>query len=203
MRDMNQTLDELDIQLERIVGSDLQSIRLTDAVFVNPNLEYSDYRLVPVPRKLDELKALTLVSYYVEDKAVGFYLREQIRDKLKSFSLEDRLSLEILLCGKKELVLEYLLLNNEISSRTFFGNIVPLGKRLFNQLHFSRRKLGPVVKPVWRRGYKDKGTLRPITKRLPNYDYSFTDAQNEKERIDDYYQSYLNQVLEILSELLE
>lgn len=200
MRDKNQNPDELNIQLGRICRKkNLQSLRLTEAVFVNPNLEYR-ITIGPLPRTLWELKALILISYFCDDEAVGFFLREEIREHLH-FSLEDSLSLEILLCGEKNVVLNYFYLNEEISNRTFFGNLVPLGIELFNNLRFIRRKLGPVVKPVYRRGYKDKGSLRPVTKWLPSYDWTFVEEQNRRERIKDQYSEYLKQVLELLRNL--
>lgn len=197
MRDKNLNPEQLNIQLTRICRHSLQNLVLTEAVFVNPNLEY-EIILGPLPRKLGELKALAFISYFVNDEAVGFYLREEIREKrLRHFSLEDQLSLEILLEGRN-VAINYFHLNEEISSRTFFGNFVPLGIKLFNLLKFTRRKLGKPVKSVYRRGYKDHGSRRPEVKWLPSFDFSWTEAQNERERIQNSYNKYLEQLIKIL-----
>lgn len=198
MRDKNLTPLALDAQIAKAVAAkEPKRLVLTEAVFVNPNLQYV-LRLGPLPSKLLDRKALALVSYWVPDEALGFYLREEIREKLDQYDLKDRLQLEILLFGRKDLVLNWLFLNESMSSRDLFGTWIEHGVLAFNELKFHKRRLRDPVEPVYRRGYKDKGSRRPETAWLPSFDYSWTELQNEKERIDDLYQAYLSQVLEIL-----
>lgn len=198
MRDTNLTTEQLSVQLERSLRKNLQELVLTEAVFVNPNLEY-EVTVNPLPRKLNELKALVLASYYSPDSAFGFFLREKVEERISHYDLGSQLQLEILLSGRREILLNYLILNESLTERAFFGNWVPLAIQTFNRLKLKRRKLRKPVEPVYRRGYKDKGSRRPEFKWLPTYDFSFTERQNELERIDDQYQAYLTEVLEILS----
>lgn len=198
MRDKNLNPEQFNIQLERILKRKLQSLVLTEAVFVNPNLQL-EISIGPLPKKLLDLKALLIVSYFCKDRALGFFLREEIREKrIRQFSLQDKLSLEILLLGKKELICNYLFLSQEWTTRTFFGNILPRGIELFNNLRIVRRKLRKPTKPVWRRGYKDKGSRRPETQWLPSSDFSWTEIQNDRERIENQYQLYLRKVITLL-----
>lgn len=197
MRDKNLTPEQLEVQLGRNFSRKLENLVLTEAVFVNPNLQYK-ISLGPLPTKLRKLEALILASYFATDEALGFYLREEIREKITQFDLYDRLRLEILLSCQKSGLIKYLYLDESITERTLFGNIVPAGVEAFNNLKFSRRKLRKPEKPVYRRGYKDKGSRRPESSWLPSEDFTFTEFQNEKERIEDLYKSYLDQVLEIL-----
>jgi len=58
-------------------------------------------------------------------------------------------------------------------------------------------------KALRKRGYNDHGSKRPDDKWLPKFDWSFTEAQNEKERKETYQDKVYHRILRILWELLE
>lgn len=201
MRDKNLDPENFNTQIAKICRRNLSFKVLTEAVFVNPNLEY-EIGVAPLPRRLADVRDLLIVSYYSPDEAFGIFVRAEVEWKiLRNFSTEDKLQLEILLSGERKVVENYLLLNEEISERTFFGNMLPNGIRIFNSLSVRRRKLRKPTKSVYRRGYKDHGSRRPNEKWLPSYDYSFTEEFNFRNQVNNQVQQYLHQVLEILREL--
>lgn len=70
-----------------------------------------------------------------------------------------------------------------ISTREIFGTILQEDLlRAFRELQLVPEKTGPVIKPVRRKGYKDKGTWRPPHRWIPKSDYSLNEQQLEIEK---------------------
>jgi hypothetical protein len=88
-------------------------------------------------------------------------------------------------------------------SRDLYGNFLRKGMEALEALRPRFKKKGPIKKANRKRGYNDHGSRRPDSKWLPSYDYSFTEAQNEKERKETYQDKVYHRVLRILRELSE
>jgi beta-galactosidase beta subunit len=63
------------------------------------------------------------------------------------------------------------------------------------------KKSTKVVRPQRRRGYNDKGSLRPTEKWLESFDYSFTEEQNNKEKTLKLHKKTLTRLTKYLEEL--
>lgn len=90
------------------------------------------------------------------------------------------LEIRIMFSSKDNMV-KYLYLTQRYTSNEIFGNLVKNGVNSVKNLKIIKRST-KVVKPVRKRGYTDKGSLRPKEKWLPSHDYTLTNLQREIEK---------------------
>lgn len=142
-----------------------------------------------LPRSFRELLVLILVfDEFREDLAWEVYLDLEEQD-FSYLDPEKQIVLNTLLqlrtTWKKLLFLHE---NQDILDLyEIFGE---LGKR--DKIKFSRKVVTKVVKPVFRRGYNDKGTLSPSDHRVDLSDVLF------REKVEENYQQFLQQQQTIL-----
>lgn len=120
-----------------------------------------------------ELFAVILASWYLGD--AGFLLREQVQEKiLRQNMTELELSLQ-----SKVLTLRYLA--DCFSERDFYGNLLPLLKRIAQKVQIFVMEPRRPRKMVRRRGYNDHGTLVPETQWKPKDDWTLDEEHRKLE----------------------
>jgi hypothetical protein len=122
-------------------------------------------------RDLLTLSVLLQYSDYFGD------FREYVIYEVERY-LEDRLLFPEIaaMLHSKQLCLDILIYYSKFHHPSeIFGNILSTEQinRVLDQVHLRLVKPRKVVKGVYRRGYKDKGSLRPETRWLPKDDYTF------------------------------
>lgn len=180
MRDKNQNYIQFTQQVENFLKKKLLLPRLLrTAVSTSSTLKLDNYNIV-YPRSYKDLRNLIVVNYYNPEN-----LRWRIFLDLneKSFSnLNNKQRIEIsLLLHSKEKCFKYLYLTERYSSHEIFGNILETGCKVLGNLQI-RKESTKLVVPEFRRGYRDKGSLRPKERWLPDSDYSLTEMHMNKEK---------------------
>ena len=108
-------------------------------------------------RKKPELEALAVLSYYVGDS--GYLLREFLLSKVERD--KNLLSVNLMLTNK-DICFEHLMWN--YSDRDFFGNLLPLIRKIARTLRLSFWIPPKPKRKVRIRGYRDHGTMAPSDK---------------------------------------
>lgn len=148
------------------------------SVIDSPTL-VENYDLV-LPRKFNEVRNLCVIVHFINEDFLKWKLRLDLENKITKFDLKKQLELKLLL-SSKEKMLTFLYETNKYSSHEIFGNIIGISLQDLNKVKFSKRTT-KVRRTQRKRGYDDKGSLRPREKWLECFDWSFTELQNEKER---------------------
>lgn len=138
-----------------------------------------DYDLV-IPRKFNELRSLCVIVHYINEDSLKWKLRLDLEKAITRFDSKKVLELELLL-KSKESMLVFLFETNRYTSHEIFGNIIGMCAKNLQLVKFKRIST-KVRRSQRKRGYDDKGSLRPTEKWLERFDWSFTEAQNEKEK---------------------
>jgi len=200
MRDKNLNFIQFERSVERFISQRLTvSKDRRTSVINNPTL-LEKYYLV-LPTKYREFRDLCILVHYVPEEVLRFRLLLDLEDKVIKFDSKKQKILKILLYSR-QICLTYLYETEEYSSHEIFGNILNNGTKVLNNLQFRRRNT-KVVKAQRKRGYDDKGSLRPKEKWLPTFDISFTNLQNEKEKKLDLHQKILSYLIKYLIELYQ
>jgi len=168
----------------------------------NPNfLEVFENGFRFKSRKSEELLALTFLSWYLPE-TIGILLRFDLENYRKLFNDKDLILFRIF-SYSLEVSLVFLFNSKRWHSRDFYGNFLVKGLEALEFLKPRFKKRTSIKKALRKRGYNDHGSRRPDSRWLPSYDWSFTNAQNEKERKETYQDKVYHRVLRILRELLE
>lgn len=88
------------------------------------------------------------------------------------------------------------------SGNEVFGNL--LGKDLtetLKVLKITRKVKRKPRKPIWRRGYRDHGSRRPLHRWLPSEDFSFDEYQVLLEKERELTNRLINRILTILEKI--
>lgn len=157
-------------------------IGLRAAIVDSPTFfERYETKIFGIPSDKQSLIRLSILSWYVPEEMRAI-LQLEVLDKIESRS-EDFLEIKFFLHSFPVMRL-YLLDSQKWSTQTFFGNILNEKEclRLLNRLDWKKRKPNKKVRyPQMKRGYDDKGHLKPITKWKPSSDYTLTELNNERE----------------------
>lgn len=184
MRDKNLNYIQFREQIGSFLRKKTNTIEvLRRAVIDSPTL-LEEYNISIRTNKLIALRGLALISYYVPE-ILGWKIREILEERSKKLSHKDNLRLTSLLISK-ESALVYLYETQEFSSHEIFGNLIEEGLKALKHIKIYRIKY-KVIYPKRRRGYDDKGSLRPSDRWLPDSDYSLTELQNEIEKKSDLH----------------
>jgi len=182
MRDRNlsfiQFTEEMENQSKRKLAQVSKIFR--KPVLDSPTREIVDLKVSLRTSKLFALRGLAVLTFYLPEE-IGWLIRMELWEKERFYNLQDRMSLK-LLTDSKEVALTYLFETKSLTSHEIFGNLLQEGLKALQRTEFlwiERRKPKELVR---RRGYKDKGSLRPYEKWLPTSDWSLTQQQNEIER---------------------
>lgn len=188
-------LDRNYVSIETQISKVIQkSLDRRTSVFVNPtlNLAEESYDGIKFSKKYRDLFTLIILTWY-SNYFEGFedYVRYEIGIYLDKVNQFPELNASLTSKSCLEFVILYFLSNH--STQDFFGNVLSPGQ-INRVLDLVRLRVIPrriPKRPVFRRGYKDKGSLRPETKWLPKEDWSFDEEQS---RIEETRERYQNQV---------
>lgn len=193
MRDKNLSFIQFISSVENFLSEKIQSpSSLRTAVIDSPTLLERFYWRYP--RSYNEILGLVVLHHYLPET-----LRWRVFLDLSDMSLSQlnvKQKIVISLClSSKENMLHYLYNTETLSSHEVFGNVFGTGILVFQHLHIRKRNIS-VTLPQRKRGYDDKGSLRPREKWLPNFDFSLKKLQNEKEKKLDLLQKTINRILQ-------
>lgn len=170
--------EQIKVQVNKMVNSEnLKTLR--SYVIDSSNFHWELTTFFNLKRKsLDDLIRLAIWSWYAPEE-IKFLLQEDIKEVSKNLSFEDKIILEIILLSKTEMLI-YLQETKLWHSRDFFGNILDQRVNLLGSLKlFFRNK--KIVKSQRKRGYDDHGSRVEDHQKLPKFDWSLIEAQNEIE----------------------
>lgn len=169
------------VSLEVHISKQIQeSLDRRTSVFVSPTLEIDkiQYDGCQFSRRYRDLLTLIILTWYSDYfKEFSSYVRYEIELYLEQNLLYPELNASLRSKEALDYVISYYL--SEHSANDFFGNII--GPRQVNRvLDLVRLKMIKRQKPkksIYRRGYKDHGSLRPETLWLPKKDWTFDKEQ--------------------------
>lgn len=150
-------------------------------VVASPNFLENYLTDMILPSKLEDLIVVSILSHYFP-KEYRIYTQFAVEERVAKLSLEDQ-ELVLLVLQDKATMLLFLQQTNLWHTREFFGNL--FSKKRLNKLKETlqfKRKSRIVKKPQRKRGYHDKGSLRPLHKRGPNEYLTTTGEQYELEQ---------------------
>lgn len=192
MRDKNLNFIQFEKQVEDFLYRKfLLPELLRTAVVITPT--FLEQYFIVYPRKFKEIQGLIVISYYCPESLKWRIWLDLNEMSFSHLNEKQRIEIQILL-SSKENMLKYLFLTNRYTSHEIFGNILGEGLKTLKFLRIYRRST-KIVYRLRKRGYDDKGSLRPKEKWLPDSDYTFTNLQNEKEKRSQLRQSVINAIL--------
>lgn len=203
MRDKNLNLKQFNIQLEKSIQRKLKNeTLLRTPVFVSPTrqiLDDQEFKII-YPRSFRLMRSLVILQWYLpENLHWRIYLDLQERT-FSNYNRKQQIEIAIFLSSKKNMEL-YLFRTNRYTGGEIFGNI--LGNDLSDLckiLKISKKRKSSPVYPIRRRGYKDKGAMRPFHSWLPKEDYDLTRIQLQKEKDKYLQQKTINFILSLIQE---
>lgn len=197
MRDKNLNFIQFSNQMEKFIRNKLYFSKDRRTSVVDSPTLLEDYIIV-YPRKFSEIRSLCSIVFFVPNENLRYRLILDLEDKITKFDLKKQLQLKLLL-HSREISLKYLFETKTFTSNEIFGNIVNQGCKILINLKFIKRST-KVIKPIRKRGYDDKGSLRPREKWLESFDNDFTQLQNYKEKKFDLHQKTLQYLIIFLKE---
>lgn len=205
MRDKNLNLKQFNIQLEKSIQRKLKNeTLLRTPVFVSPTrqiLDDQEFKII-YPRNFRLIRALVILQWYLpENLHWRIYLDLQERS-FSNYNRKQQIEIAIFLSSKKNMEL-YLFRTSRYTGGEIFGNI--LGNDLSDLckiLKISKKRKSNPIYPIRRRGYKDKGAMRPFHSWLPKEDYDLTRIQLRKEKEKYLLQKTINFILSLIQEEL-
>lgn len=132
-----------------------------------------------LPKKYHLVRGLAILSWWLPE-TLKFELLIQFQEKSRKFDTKKDLELKILL-HSQESCLRFLFETERYSTHEIFGNLLRDGIEGLETLVWYSRPYH-LKRTIRRRGYNDKGSLRTSDRWTENSDWSFTEAQNRKER---------------------
>lgn len=145
------------IELERVLNDRLHR---SNQVVIFPTLEKGspNYDGILFSKKLNDILVLILVYHFSD--YFGLF-KEYIRYEIEQYLYKNMLAPELVASlVDKRICLEVLLALN-YSTRMIFSLITESNiRKVLSELHFLFQYPRKVVRPVFRRGYNDKGSLR-------------------------------------------
>lgn len=207
MKDSTISLKDLDIQLRRNV---LHLLSRCNRFHQNPCLDNShpgsnSELLIVLPRKFRELRALSIIQWYFPEDLRILIQTEILESKFYNLDFENKgleQSLEILcLSTSKEVMLRYLIFQQDFSIRELFGTILRDDSiNAHKHLRIYWKEQSKARRKIRRKGYRDHGSRKPDHKWTEKFDYSFTENQNTKEEKEDSILEHYTLLLEKLGE---
>lgn len=198
MRDKNLNFIQFEQSVENFIAKKLYLSKDRRTSVVNSPTLLEQFYLV-LPSKFVDLRDLCIVVHFVKEDSLRFRLLLDLEEKFHKFDLRKQRELKLLL-SSKEVMLLYLYRTKNYHSSEIFGNLIFNGTKVLKNLPI-RKKSSKVKYAQRKRGYDDKGSLRPREKWLESFDYSLTEEQNEKERRLELHNKTINFIIKYLKEL--
>lgn len=187
MRDKNSDFSKFNIQLRKICEKwKNQTFHQFFEIHVLDTPTLSDETLpeikVSYPKTFRLMRTLSILLWYFPSASFWFVLSDLKESSFPHFNRKQRLELEILLSSKENME-KYLYETQRYTSNELFGNILGNdAKDLFKTLRVGYYRNKRSRRIIRRRGYQDHGSRKPDEKWLPQFDFSLTEYQNQKER---------------------
>jgi len=204
MRDKNLTHIQLSEEIESYLAFRLKLPNSLTATVVNsPTLLDGDDWNIVYPKKFEELRGFICVTWFLKEELLKWRILGDLL--LKNFTwLNRKQQIEIsLLLSSKKTCIEFLRKSKRFTSHELFGNILFNGCLQMKKLKCFRRTRGPIVYPLRKRGYDDKGSLRKKEDWLERFDSSFTSEQNRREKIRTLQLKTINRLIKQLENSVE
>jgi hypothetical protein len=185
----------LEIQISRVIQ---RSLDRRGSVFVTPTLETRDlnYDGIIFSRKYRDLLTLSALIWY-SDYFGDF--KEYVIYEVEEYLYRKTVFPEIaaMLTSKSCFLYCLLCLSKYQTPNEIFGNILNPEQidNVLKKVHLRMIKPQKVKKLVYRRGYKDKGTLPSSTSWLPKEDWTFDEEQLELERRREEYSDTVTRIV--------
>lgn len=191
-------------QIKAILLKDERLLRT--AVSASPKCPINSEEVIRIPKDFRRLRALVISQWFFEENLHWkFYLRLWELRKFPNLNEKQKMEISVLL-ESKEICLRYLWVSERYSGREIFGNLLGNDLRDSIKILRTKEKEPRPKKKIRHRGYRDKGSLRPIHRWLENSDWSLTKIQQQKERHSDLqtkWTKHLKDSLRITFEKLE
>jgi len=189
IRNSSRFFTELDKQCDKL-GHQWSSV-LTRTVSVSPtrpNMTLSFRR----PRTYNEYLIALIVSWYIPDEGARIYVQYDLAEMRSKFGI-DKVSVALTLLSSKQQMRLFLAESNLYKNeRHFFGQLLSSEEKLL-ALRYKWLEPRKARRLIRRKGYKDKGSLRPASTWLPKSDYTFDEKQREIE-LNRIIQEHLSQL---------
>lgn len=195
MRDKNLNSSQFCAQVENFIKRKLHLPKMPKTAVINtPTFLEECY--FKYPRKYKEIRDLVVIHHFCPENLRWRLWLDLSELSFSQLNSKQRIEILILLSSKRKM-LSYLFLTQRYSSHEIFGNIFGGGLKVLRTLpcYLSSTK---ITKPKRKRGYDDKGSQRPKDKWLPDFDFSLTELQNQKEKKTQLRQSIYYRILQIL-----
>lgn len=201
MRDKNLTHIQLSEDIERYLASRLCLPNSLTATVVNsPTLLDGDVWYFSYPRKFEELRGLICVVWFLNEEILKWRILGDLLEKNYSWlNRKQQIEIHLLLSSKFHCV-EFLRRSKRFTSHELFGNILYTGCRQLRQLKIFQRQRGPIVRPLRKRGYDDKGSRRKPEDWLEKFDYTFDLEHYRREKIQYLQLKHINRLLKQLED---
>lgn len=204
MRDrINLNQEKFNIQLSKKVISVVSDSGkfLSESVSATPTLLDDQSYSIHYPRNFRLLRALAISQWWFPE-ILHWRIWLDLTDMTFSWlSRKQIVELNVYLHSKED-CLKYLYWTDRFSGNEVFGNL--LGKDLtetLKVLKITRKVKRKPRKSIWRRGYRDHGSRRPLHRWLPSEDYSFDEYQVLLEKERELTNKLINRILTILEKI--
>lgn len=161
---------------------DLVLRKLTSISQPSQNREFKFYWNFKLSRF--NVRTAIVLTWMVEDDYFRYELQSILENKIKVLEPEDRSEASELLSSKNAC---FYYLGFELSVQTIYGNLLPNILRLFDKIEYLEVKDRRPKPTVWRRGYRDHGSLSPDHKWYDKF-FRYDDGFAETQRL---YEDYL------------
>lgn len=179
MRDKNLNYIQFYKQVEKFVVGKLQLPRMLRTAVIN-SPTFPENLTIRYPRKFSDLQSVVILHWFFPENLMWRTHLDLEDLTLSQFNEKQKLEIKILLSSKENCI-KYLYRTKRYSSHEIFGNIINRGFSIVVNMKIIPKSL-KVKETQRKRGYDDKGSLRPKDKWLPTYDLTLTVLQNEKEK---------------------
>jgi len=177
MRDKNQNYIQFSLSVEKYVRGKLNISSFLRPPVVNTPTVPEGFQII-LPKKFHQVEQLVLIHWFLPDN-IKYHIHLDLWTKnFNNFNRKQQIQLRIMLNSKED-CLSWYYRTERISTHEFWGT---LGQSCKLQLEwFIEKKV--IRKTQRKRGYDDKGGMKSEDKWLPKHDFSFTNKQNEIERL--------------------
>lgn len=179
-------------------------IPVSDIPNLKERVDLKAFENLTIPKKYWDEYCLIILCWSNMNLFYGF--EGYILYELESYQDRLRQNPE-LAAAASEVSLAFLILylfGKKFSRRLIFSTILSPQRinRVIQSVQLRYCKNRKARRPVFRRGYRDHGTLRPVTKWLPDSDFSFIEEQNQLELKRNEYFSLKNLYIKTAKEIV-
>lgn len=199
------SLEQFNIQLWRRVSLQLQKLEIEtprSQVPATPTLLGEGWK-VKYPKDFRLLRCLCIVHWMFTNEFLRWRVHLDLDQSTFSWLNDNQKIVLRTLLSSKETCERYLFLTKSVTRREIFGNILGNDLRDLSQTFriIKCGKLKPPTRPVWRRGYRDKGSRVPDHQWREKFDSTFTSEQNRFEHRRNIVEQSVVRINRYLSEL--